>query len=102
MANYGLNIQNLHLSDDGPPKPARTPTLPQRSNSPVDQDARDAALRAELAGVQNINKVIEGVIESLEKAKANMEVCILPLFWMCLREEMIRIITHVSVSAEFI
>lgn len=76
MANYGLNIQNLHLSDGGPPKQTRAPSLPQRSSSPVDQDARDAALRAELAGVQHINKVIEGVVESLEKARANMEVCI--------------------------
>ncbi|RPB21040.1 hypothetical protein L211DRAFT_744964, partial [Terfezia boudieri ATCC MYA-4762] len=36
-------------------------------------ESRDAALRAELAGVQQINNVIEGVIGSLEKAKANME-----------------------------
>lgn len=42
--------------------------------SVVDTDAREAALRAELAGVRQINTVIEGVVASLEKAKENMEV----------------------------
>jgi hypothetical protein len=82
MADYGdptLRVQDLQLSDDESSRAAtaRTPTArsyTQRSNSPVHQDARDAALRAELAGVQQINTVIERVIGSLEKAKANMEV----------------------------
>lgn len=81
MASYRdntLDLQNLQLSDnESPPttrtSSARTPTN-RRPQSPIDQDARDAALRAELAGVQQINKVIEGVIGSLEKAKVNMEV----------------------------
>lgn len=46
---------------------------------PIDQDARDEALRAELAGVHQINTVIEGVVASLEKAKENMEVVPTPV-----------------------
>lgn len=42
-----------------------------RYDSEVD---REATLRRELAGVRNINEVIEGVVESLERAKGNMEV----------------------------
>jgi len=82
MANYRddpLDLDSLQLSDEESPQTTRTPTNRpnQRSRSPVDPvdpETRDAALRAELAGVQQINKVIEGVIGSLEKAKANMEV----------------------------
>tara|TARA_R110002003_G_scaffold121_37_gene10944 strand:- start:3891 stop:4193 length:303 start_codon:yes stop_codon:yes gene_type:complete len=39
------------------------------------EEAREAALRRELESVRNVNKVIEGVVESLQKAKDNMEVC---------------------------
>jgi hypothetical protein len=38
-------------------------------------EARDAALRQELENIRSINEVIEGVVESLGKAKSNMEVC---------------------------
>lgn len=37
------------------------------------EEQREAALRAELQGLQNINHVIEGVVGSLERAKQNME-----------------------------
>ncbi|KAJ8105418.1 hypothetical protein OPT61_g10191 [Boeremia exigua] len=36
------------------------------------EEAREAALRRELESVRNVNKVIEGVVESLQKAKDNM------------------------------
>jgi hypothetical protein len=39
------------------------------------EEAREAALRRELDSVRNVNKVIEGVVESLQKAKDNMHVC---------------------------
>lgn len=39
------------------------------------EEAREAALRRELESIKNVNKVIEGVVESLQKAKDNMEVC---------------------------
>ena len=38
-----------------------------------EQEAREARLRAELEKVREVNKVIEGVTASLEKAKDNME-----------------------------
>ena len=38
-----------------------------------DSQAKDAALRAELASVRNVNEAIEGVIESLNKAKESMK-----------------------------
>ncbi|KAG7009419.1 hypothetical protein G7Y79_00002g005340 [Physcia stellaris] len=37
------------------------------------EEAREAALRKELAGIRNINQVVEGVIESLDKSKSNMD-----------------------------
>ena len=38
------------------------------------QEDRDAVLRTELQNVKSVNKVIEGVIANLEKAKGNMSV----------------------------
>jgi hypothetical protein len=38
------------------------------------EEAREVALRRELESIKNVNKVIEGVVESLQKAKDNMEV----------------------------
>jgi hypothetical protein len=40
------------------------------------EEAREAALRRELESIRNVNKVIEGVVESLQKAKDNMAVSI--------------------------
>lgn len=40
------------------------------------EEAREAALRRELESVRNVNRVIEGVVESLQKAKDNMGVCV--------------------------
>jgi hypothetical protein len=43
--------------------------------SPYDaEETREAQLRQELDNIRKINTVIEGVVESLEKAKTNMEV----------------------------
>lgn len=42
------------------------------------EEAREAALRKELDSVRNVNKVIEGVVESLQKAKNNMDVSMHP------------------------
>jgi hypothetical protein len=38
------------------------------------EESREAALRQELENVRKMNKVLEGVYSSLEKAKNNMEV----------------------------
>ena len=40
------------------------------------EETREVALRRELESIRNVNKVIEGVVESLQKAKDNMEVSI--------------------------
>jgi hypothetical protein len=47
------------------------------------EEAREAALRRELESIRNVNKVIEGVVESLQKAKDNMAVCSRP-DWVCM------------------
>ena len=39
-----------------------------------DQDAQNQALRQELANVRKVNETIEGVIQSLDKAKTDMKV----------------------------
>lgn len=38
------------------------------------EEAREASLRSELESVRNINRVVEGIIDSLDRAKGNMEV----------------------------
>jgi len=38
------------------------------------EETREATLRRELESIRNVNKVIEGVVESLQKAKDNMGV----------------------------
>ena len=68
--------------------PSKTTDTPQREQpktpsnknaAPFDaEEVRDAALQRELEGVRNINEVIEGVIGTLERAKGNMGVGLLP------------------------
>ena len=67
---------------DSPVKPAQKANKAQLSKTAQtskpkyeDQEARDQALRRELADVRRVNETIEGVIQSLEKAKTNMKVC---------------------------
>jgi hypothetical protein len=65
---------------DSPVKPA--PKSKGQASRPVhapkpnyeDNETRDAALRQELANVRKVNETIEGVIQSLDKAKTNMNV----------------------------
>jgi hypothetical protein len=60
----------LHNQDPPTPNPRDHPL-----DSVLDsEEGREAALRRELAGIRSINEVIEGVVESLERAKGNMEV----------------------------
>ena len=47
--------------------PMSTPSRPA-------EEERETLLQAELQGIQNINRVIEGVVDSLDRAKQNMEV----------------------------
>lgn len=100
MASSGATpkVEDLDLSDDdtealfaSPSRPETKPrpksTKPDVKEVPVQQSrrsedaengseaAREAALRKELAGIRNINQVIEGVVDSLEHARGNMDVC---------------------------
>ena len=68
----------------------KTPSSSSRPNAatPVEskydtEEAREAALRKELAGIRNINHVVEGVVESLEKVKGNMDVRICSPHTIC-------------------
>lgn len=45
-----------------------------RESSYDQEEGRDAALRNELQSVRKINQVIEGLLNSLDSAKGNMEV----------------------------
>ncbi|KAG9882768.1 hypothetical protein KCV02_g19796, partial [Aureobasidium melanogenum] len=49
-----------------------TPSKPSAPR-PETSESREAALRKELESVRQINKVIEDVVTSLEKAKGNMD-----------------------------
>lgn len=65
-------------SSDRPKTPAtpKTPKTPKTpANQPITYD-REAALRKELEGVRNINAAIEGIINTLDKAKGNMNVSV--------------------------
>lgn len=75
------------LLDNEPAYPADSPTAtrsrPQSkhngpsssSRTPAEANtAREESLRQELASVKKVNQAIEGVLESLTKAKTNMKV----------------------------
>lgn len=87
MAVPKTEMEGLHLSEDTKDEEA----LPSRSVSrgkgsekdPQDapdhppqesEDDREAALRSELQNVRDINQVVTGVLDSLNRAKGNMEV----------------------------
>jgi 3',5'-cyclic AMP phosphodiesterase CpdA len=90
-------MEQLQLSDEdteelwNSPSQRRTKTPDQKTgkepNPPSDrsqnrdsetlfdrEEAREAALRNELQTVKNVNQAIEGVLESLARARGNMEV----------------------------
>jgi len=83
-----------HKSKRSVSEAPQTPVASDQANATPGQskfdaeEAREAALRKELEGVRNINEVIEGVVDSLEKAKGNMDVCMPYLI------HFISIITH--------
>lgn len=61
------------LSQSDQDAPARqTPKGELRYNNEEDEETREAALRAELDAVRNINTTIENLTSSLEAARANM------------------------------
>lgn len=52
----------------------RIEDLAVSSNENADQPPKQDALERELEGVRNLNKVMEGVITAMTKAKDNMDV----------------------------
>lgn len=91
-----LGMADLDLSDDDNEAPFASPSPPEgskpgKADCPKqatekqsrrleerevnDEEARVVALRKELAGIRNINQVVEGVIDGLERAGGNMDVC---------------------------
>lgn len=99
MATPGTppDVGRLHLSDDDDEdtndlwdspstkaSKARQKKLAQQSASQTQgrfddtdysaEELREAALKRELESVRNINQVIEGVVNSLERARGNMDV----------------------------
>ncbi|KAL8924025.1 MAG: hypothetical protein Q9208_004309 [Pyrenodesmia sp. 3 TL-2023] len=89
-----LGMADLDLSDDDNKAPFVSPSPPEGSKPGEadcpkqarekqsrrleerevnDEEARVVALRKELAGIRNINQVIEGVIDGLERAGGNMD-----------------------------
>ena len=79
-----INDQDIDESLwDSPPKPAydhkQPPKAPARQPTTTrptyqEQAAREESLRQELESVRRVNETIEGVIQSLAKAKDNMKV----------------------------
>ena len=55
----------------------RIEDLTVSSNENTDQSKREDALAKELEGVRNLNRVMEGVITAMTKAKDNMDVSLL-------------------------
>ena len=80
FASPSTTTTKSHKSKRSISEAPQTPASSSQSNATPAQskfdaeEAREAALRKELDGVRQINKVIEGVVDSLEKAKDNMDV----------------------------
>lgn len=77
-----IDTEDLFASPSRTSKPTQKSTKqteapPQRNGeSKYDaEQAREASLQRELESVRSINDVIEGVVNSLECAKGNMDVC---------------------------
>ena len=87
-----LQLSDIEIDFDSPVQPRHGPApdaaaaspsaspsrpRPQRAESRyTSEETREEALRRELDQVRGVNKVIEDVIESLEKAKDNMHVSV--------------------------
>ncbi|KAK4691287.1 hypothetical protein P7C71_g5676, partial [Lecanoromycetidae sp. Uapishka_2] len=76
------NTEDLFASPSVPskkPRAARQPEQPTQPSAPPPDNEEDAlaahetSLRRELSSLRTMNQVISGVVESLEKAKSNMD-----------------------------
>lgn len=66
-------------------KAPKAPSPPLTDPKAESGDAREILLRRELAGIRNINEVIEGVVDSLAHAKGNLDVCSIRIYPAFLR-----------------
>lgn len=66
-------------------KAPKAPSPSLTDSKAESEDAREASLRRELAGIRNINEVIEGVVDSLAQAKGNLDVCSIRTYLAILR-----------------
>lgn len=71
----------LHIGSDEKGEDAESNKTRPTESRYVAEETREAQLRQELDNIRKINTVIEGVVESLEKAKTNMEVRF-PRHWL--------------------
>ncbi|KAF2424269.1 hypothetical protein EJ08DRAFT_737193 [Tothia fuscella] len=71
----GKNTVNMPANGKPTDPTQQSKSRPEESRYDAEEaeKLRDVALRQELANVRKINEVIEGVVESLEKAKSNMD-----------------------------
>lgn len=76
--NMSQNDDLSLLDSDQSPSDLRSRTqgrtVPQNVSSAEAQKSQEESLRQELANVKRVNEAIEGVLASLDKAKANMKV----------------------------
>ena len=84
MASYSAigDLENLHLSEingectrkSSNQKVSSEKDGPENEETLFDrEEARETALRDELQNIQHINGVIEGLLDSLDRAKGNMQ-----------------------------
>ncbi|KAI8937327.1 hypothetical protein NX059_006534 [Plenodomus lindquistii] len=67
------NKKKTHNADDSAGGDgAAGPKTRAKESHYTTEEAREVALRRELESIRSVNKVIEGVVESLQKAKDNM------------------------------
>jgi len=75
MEGNNQDLDDIDLIFDSPAPPStNTPTQPAPfpKSQAEESESRDIALKQELETLRRINQVIEGVVESLEKAKDNV------------------------------
>lgn len=84
--------QDNEALPESPSKNHDFPSVPQNSSAATEanygrnnesqhdrEEAREFSLRSELESIRNINRVVEGIIHSLDRAKDNMEVSFYPI-----------------------
>jgi len=73
MSHNADNFDDFDLILDSPAPTTSANRKPSNAaKSRNDEESREAALKQELESIRKINTIIEGVVESLEKAKENV------------------------------